>query len=146
MIKDTGRPTDYTEELANKICDLFAMGYSMRQVCLEPGMPVPSTIYLWLSKHKSFSDKYVCAKADGQECIVDELSEIADKVLTGEYEPNQARVAADIKKWHVTKLAPKKYGEKQAVDHTSSDGSMASDGLTSEERQAKIQALLAKQK
>ena len=101
-MKDTGRPTDYNEEVANKICDLFAMGYSMRQVCKEKGMPVPSTIYLWLSKHRDFSDKYVCAKADGQECLVDELSEIADKVLTGEYEPNQARVAADLKKWNKT--------------------------------------------
>ncbi len=141
-----GRPTDYNEELADKVCDLFAMGYSMRQVCLEKGMPNPSSIYLWLSKYKEFSDKYVRAKADGQESIVDELSEIADKVLAGEYEPNQARVAADIKKWHITKLAPKKYGDRQSLDHTSSDGSMAADGLTTEERQHRINALLAKKK
>ena len=32
------------------------------------------------------------------------------------------------------------------IDHTSSDGSMASDGLTREDRQSRIQALLAKQK
>lgn len=32
------------------------------------------------------------------------------------------------------------------IDHTSSDGSMTPDGLTTEERQARIQALLAKQK
>ena len=81
-MSDTGRPTDYTEEIANKICDLFAMGKSMRQVCLEDGMPVPSTIYLWLSKHREFSDKYVCAKADGQECLVDELSEIVKPRLS----------------------------------------------------------------
>ena len=116
-----GRPTDYSEDIANKICDLFAMGYSMRQVCKEDGMPVPSTIYLWLSKEQEFSDKYACAKADGQECLVDELSEIADKVLDGTYEPNQARVAADIKKWHITKLAPKKYGDRQVIEHDVTD-------------------------
>mgnify|MGYP003645104672 CR=1 FL=1 len=32
------------------------------------------------------------------------------------------------------------------VDHTSSDGSMASDGLSKEDRQSRIQALLAKKK
>jgi len=32
------------------------------------------------------------------------------------------------------------------IDHTSSDGSMATDGLTVEERQARIQALLSKKK
>lgn len=136
-MSDTGRPTDYTEEIANKICDLFAMGYSMRQVCLEDGMPVPSTIYLWLSKYREFSDKYVCAKADGQECLVDELSEIADKVLTGAYEPNQARVAADIKKWHITKLAPKKYGDKQFIETKDTTNE-----ITDEELNAKILELI----
>lgn len=38
------------------------------------------------------------------------------------------------------------YNEASKVDHTSSDGSMAIDGLSTEERQARIQALLAKQK
>jgi len=136
-MSDTGRPTDYTEDTANKICDLFAMGKSMRQVCLEDGMPVPSTIYLWLSKHREFSDKYVCAKADGQECLVDELSEIADKVLTGVYEPNQARVAADIKKWHITKLAPKKYGDKQFIETKDT-----TQEITDEDLNAKILELM----
>lgn len=36
--------------------------------------------------------------------------------------------------------------DKQDIDHKSTDGSMAPDGLTKEERQARIQALLAKQK
>jgi|TARA_R110000803_G_scaffold210037_1_gene280838 hypothetical protein len=136
-MSDTGRPTDYTEDTANKICDLFAMGKSMRQVCLEDGMPVPSTIYLWLSKHREFSDKYVCAKADGQECLVDELSEIADKVLTGDYDPNQARVAADIKKWHITKLAPKKYGDKQFIETKDT-----TQEITDEDLNAKILELM----
>lgn len=132
-----GRPTDYDEDIANKICDFFAMGLSMRQVCLEKDMPVPSTIYLWLSKHREFSDKYVCAKADGQECLVDELSEIADKVLTGEYEPQAARVAADIKKWHVTKLAPKKYGDKQYIETKDT-----TQEITDEDLNAKIMELM----
>ena len=131
------RPTDYNEDIANEICDLFAMGKSMRQVCLKKGMPVPSTIYLWLSKHKEFSDKYVCAKADGQESIVDELSEIADKVLSGQYDANQARVAADIKKWHITKLAPKKYGDKQYIETKDTTTQVSDDELN-----AKILELL----
>lgn len=36
--------------------------------------------------------------------------------------------------------------DKQDVDHKSTDGSMASDGLSSVERQARIQALLARKK
>jgi hypothetical protein len=36
--------------------------------------------------------------------------------------------------------------ETSVIDNTSSDGSMAVDGLTKEDRQARIQALLAKQK
>lgn len=112
-----GRPSDYTPELADTICDLFATGVSMREVCEKEGMPSPSSVYLWLSKYEDFSDKYTRAKADGQEASLDDLDEIAEKVISGDIEPNAARVAADIKKWAIVKRNPKKYGEKVDLNH-----------------------------
>ncbi len=132
-----GRPTDYTEELGNTICDMFSHGASMKEVSAEIGFN-PSSVYLWLSKNQEFSDKYARAKADGQEAEMEGLKEIADKVLDKTYEPQQARVAADILKWRVSKLAPKKYGEKSQIEHT---GTMGLTDMTEEALKQKLKEL-----
>ena len=46
------------------------------------------------------------------------LEEIAHKTLKGDYDPSSARVAADILKWTAGRKKPKKYGDKQAIEHT----------------------------
>lgn len=153
-----GRPTDYTEELADKICAELADGKSMRMVCKADGMPDKSTVFRWLRTKDGFRDQYARAKEESADALTDEMLDIADdshldyidsddgSVRVNAENIQRSRLRIDTRKWLASKLKPKKYGDKQAVDHTSSDGSMASDGLTSEERQAKIQALLAKQK
>ena len=57
-------------------------------------------------------DKYARAKEDSSDALADDIQDIGDKVLTGEYEANNARVAIDAKKWIASKLKPKKYGDK----------------------------------
>jgi len=52
-----GRPTEYTKELANTICNRIADGNSLRSVCLAEDMP--SIDYLFLigwSTNKEFVD------------------------------------------------------------------------------------------
>ncbi len=35
--RPVGRPTDYTQELADKLCAEIAMGYSVRTICSKEG-------------------------------------------------------------------------------------------------------------
>jgi hypothetical protein len=42
-----GKPTDYTAELAARICAELATGRSLRDVCRDDDMPHESTVRAW---------------------------------------------------------------------------------------------------
>ena len=63
--KPTGRPTDYTEELAAEICErLSTEEGGLFEVCKAEDMPARSTVYQWLAKHEVFADMYARARED----------------------------------------------------------------------------------
>ena len=108
-----GRPSIYTEELADLICDRIASGESLRMICMEPGMPAASSVYLWLSSKPGFSDKYAHARAAQADVYAQEIVDIADMCE----DPAKARLQMDARKWAASKLAPKKYGDKLDLNH-----------------------------
>lgn len=113
-----GRPLEYTKAVADKLCGQIVLGNSLRKVCEGEDMPCPATVYNWFSKYPEFLKQYERAKDDSAHSDADKLDNIAEKVLTGEYEPQAAKVAADIIKWSASRKKPKKYGDR--VDHSHS--------------------------
>jgi hypothetical protein len=88
-------------------------------------MPAQSTVYLWLLNPdmKEFSEKYARARATQAEVMFDELLEIADDssedLLITKMGPmenkefvNRSRLRVDTRKWYLSKVLPKKFGEK----------------------------------
>lgn len=112
-----GRPTEYSDTVFNTICDRLADGKSLKSICETNEMPSKATFYNWINNDKDLLDKYTRAKDDASDALADDIQDISDKVLNGEYEANNARVAIDAKKWIASKLKPKKYGDK--LDMTS---------------------------
>lgn len=106
--RPTGRPSDYTEDMATSICILLAEGVSLRQICDTDGYPYQSTVYNWLLKHEGFREKYEIARTMQQDTYVDETVHIADT----EPDPAKARVRIYARQWHAGKLRPKKYGDR----------------------------------
>jgi phage terminase small subunit len=70
--------------------------------------------------------------------VLEGIKDLTDILVAGE-DPKSAYKGYELLGKHLALFSDK-------VDHTSSDGSMASDGLSKEERQARIQALLSKKK
>ena len=70
--------------------------------------------------------------------VLNGIKELTDTLVASE-DPKSAYKGYELLGKHLALFSDK-------IDHTSSDGSMATDGLTKEDRQARIQALLAKQK
>jgi hypothetical protein len=124
---DIGRPSDYTPELADLICEQLAMGYSVRTVCKGEGMPAPSTIFRWLREHKEFQEQYARAKQESADAMADELLDIVDDgsndwmvINKGGYTATvvdqeavqRSKLRAETRKWLMSKMKPKKYGDK----------------------------------
>lgn len=120
--KPFGRPIEYTDEVFNHICEKLSDGKSLKRICESDNMPCKATFYNWINNSKDLLDKYTRAKADSSDALAEDIQDIADDVLNGKYEANNARVAIDAKKWIASKLKPKKYGDK--LDMTSNGETM----------------------
>jgi hypothetical protein len=125
-----GRPSKFTQELADKICALLAEGWSLTKICTLDGMPALRTVLDWhVQDREGFSAQYTRARQIQAELIADQLFDVSDdesKDVSGELQmPNgvavqRARLKVDTRKWYLSKMLPKVYGDK--LQHTGSDG------------------------
>jgi hypothetical protein len=108
-----GRPTDYTEELANRILLRIVGGESVNAICRDKNTPNISTIYRWLASNKEFCELYEKAKDDQADTLADSILEISDTAMPENVQV--ARLRVDARKWVAAKLKPRKYGDR--ADH-----------------------------
>lgn len=124
-----GRPSTYNEDIAALICGRMADGESLRSICRDESMPALSTVFLWVSKHSEFSEQYKLAMASRADAMFEEMFDIADDgqndwmekldkegnsygwTLNGEH-VQRSRLRIDTRKWALSKMMPKKYGDK----------------------------------
>ena len=120
-----GRPSDYTQELADLICDRIAThSVGLQRLCdLYDDMPEKQTIRRWCLKYPQFRTQYAQAKALQVETLIDEIIDIADdasqdinitekgkEICNSEFIA-RSRLRIDTRKWLASKLAPKIYGQ-----------------------------------
>lgn len=132
-----GRPTDYSKELATLICKRIAQGESVRKIEKDDNMPSGVTIYSWLldEDKQEFLKQYESSRAIQAENMFEEINEIADdgrndymerensdgnsyEVVNSEH-IQRSRLRVDTRKWYLSKVLPKKFGEK--LDLTTKD-------------------------
>lgn len=107
-----GRPSDFTQATADAICGRLCEGESLRSICRDENMPHLSTVMRWLAADESFREQYARAREAQGEADADLVGDIGARVLSGELDPQAARVAMDAAKWSAGKRLPKKYGDK----------------------------------
>ena len=122
MAANIGRPSDYLVEVADDICSLLASGESLNSICKRKGFPSRNTVYRWLREYKDFRDNYARATDDRAESIFEEMLEIADGAEAETASIAKARLQIDARKWILGKMNPKKYSDKQQVEHTGPNG------------------------
>jgi hypothetical protein len=107
---DMGRPSDFTLEVANDLCERLSKGESLRTICEEADKPSRSTVQRWLASNETFRIQYAHAREQQAEWyaerIVDDAMTATDAAI--------GRLRMDALKWAASKLAPKKYGDKVA--------------------------------
>lgn len=156
------RPSDYTSELAEAICLRLAEGESLRSVCRDDAMPDKATVLRWIARHPEFRDQYTQAKEQAAEALAEELFDIADDGsndwmeqldsegnavgyrLNGEH-VQRSKLRIDTRKWYLSKIMPKKYGDKIQQEVTGKDGGpVETKDLSSNDVARRIAFLLAK--
>ncbi len=109
-----GRPTKFTESLANDICRRLADGDSLRQICLRKDMPSRETVRRWQGENSLFRGQYVTARDHMVDALAEEAMYLAR--TANPQNANARRLYVDTVKWYTGKVAPKKYGDKLAME------------------------------
>lgn len=110
-----GRPTDYSEEVAERICVMLAEGSAMVEITARDDMPAQSTVYRWLERHSEFSERYIRARENQAHTIADRAVLMALRGSSVIVDPQAAGVQLNAIKWAAGRLAPKVYGDKLDV-------------------------------
>lgn len=117
MAKDKGRPTKYTDELAQQICTEIAEGSNLNKITQRDDMPSRFTLYKWLDEKEGFSNNYIRAKEQRADGRFDRIDQVILDMRNREIDPQMARVEIDAIKWQAGK-ENEKYGDKQKVEHS----------------------------
>src|SRR5512146_2894996 len=105
----------------------------MRAVCDDEDMPDKATICRWLARHEKFRDQYAAGAEMRAAAIFEESLDIADdgrndvrtvgdKEVVDYDHIQRSKLRVDTRKWFLSKLYPKKYGEKITQEVTGADG------------------------
>ena len=120
--KKIGRPSKYTQEIAQQMCEMLAEGVSLREICRQDGFPEWRTVYDWMWRDEALSTAIARAREVGQDAIAEQiwldmnqeperiLSEGGGRIDSGYVQWQKAKAEIGLKllaKWN-----PKRYGDR----------------------------------
>jgi len=157
-MRPVGRPRKgLAIEIQAYICEQLAKGRSLKSVAKDRQVAISDmNIRGHLLRDRKFYLQYEESRNIGLDVMADELLEIADD-SSNDYMTKvnkdgtkceavnpeniqRSRLRTDVRKWYLSKLAPKRYGERIQTDLTNSDGSLKNVNI--DEVSAKVQHIL----
>lgn len=95
-----------------RLCDELAKGRSVRSVCQDEGMVSRVTLAEWIEKYpRQVGLPIARAKRIGQEQVLDEIVEIADRITE---DPASRKVQIWARDLYLQRLDPKRWGDQPA--------------------------------
>lgn len=152
----------YRREKLDMVCEVLKTSdLGIRRICDafrkdDPSFPAARTIRNWMDDDDNLRATYARAKELQADHIFDEIIEIADTPVIGEQRTEKAngdievkygdmlgrsQLRIDARKWVVSKLLPKKYGDLQRVEHDISDNLAEQLRLARERRQTLLEKI-----
>ena len=118
--KKIGRPSEFSQVLADEICDRIAKGETLRTIIKDDHMPERKTIYSWLEVNEAFQHQYAHARSQQADNY---FEQIVDEAFSS-HDAQIGRLRIDALKWVASKMQPKKYGDKLEIE-TKGDSAIA---------------------
>lgn len=150
-MSEIGRPSEFSQNIADLICMRLAEGESLRSICKEEELPSKATVMRWLRSWPEFRDQYAHAREIQADMLFDEVLEIADNSENDTYLDSdgnertnhevvaRAKLRIDARKWMAGKLRPKVYGDKLDLEHS---GAIDLKNMSDEDLERRIQQLM----
>lgn len=138
-----GRPVVYGDDVRDEIVRRIAKGETLTSICRDSHMPERETVYLWRESDEQFNSRFARAREIGFDALAEQVLEISDTPVIGvsteqelDADGNQIGVAKvkredalghrKLQAWArmqlLAKWDPKRYGDRQQVEHSGSIG------------------------
>jgi hypothetical protein len=125
-----------TQKQVDTVMDMLAKGEHLLDALKRAEISRPSAWYNHLASDPALSEMYTRVREANWQVIGDQFLALADDTSI---EPNSRRIMVDARKWLLSKVLPKQYGERLTVDstvkHTADD--MSNDELAAIAAQAR---------
>lgn len=126
-IMPAGRPKTITNE-PQEVVELICSGLSVKKSCDQVGISHVH-FYRMVNADKELCNQYARAMEQRADVIFDQILGIADND-DPDADVQRDRLRVDARKWVVSKMLPKKYGDKQETEISGGLNLHADDGLT----------------
>jgi hypothetical protein len=126
--KPLGRPSSFTQEAADEICQRLGKGEPLAQICRDEHMPAVRTVSHWKDASETFKADFVRAREEGFDALAAQCLDIADETdndtLHTEHgdRPNtewisRSKLRIETRLKLLAKWDPKRYGDKLDLNH-----------------------------
>lgn len=109
------RPTNFTPELAERICQKIAEGNGIRRIGRLPGFPNWRTIMRWLANQgpefEAFRQQYARAREARADARFESIDQVLQDLKDKKIDAQAARVMVDAIKWQAGRENGKRYGD-----------------------------------
>lgn len=113
-------PVRFSQSLFNEMLVEVMEGLTIREICSGPKRPAMKTFYEWVAENPELGKQYARAReisSDGFEADI--------LFLARSINPDNAtasKSAFEMLRWVASKRAPRRYGDKQTLEHTGEGG------------------------
>lgn len=108
-----GRPSQYTPEMGERICEQIAMGRPITHICREEGFPHYVTVIKWQAAYPEFAELSARAMEAGTHVMAADALDIADR---DDLDPADKRVRIDTRLRLIGKWNKRVYGDSTTHD------------------------------
>lgn len=124
-----GRPSEYTKEKGDLICEIVATHpIGLPTLCkMYNEMPSEPTIQRWRYQYEEFRLKYAYAKVQQADLLAEQCLQISDDSTPENIAVDRLRV--DSRKWLASKLLPKQYGDRVLLEQKTEENEQLKEEL-----------------
>ena len=118
--RPVGRPSKYSEALADRIVEAMIHGSDLVAICQQPGFPDRASVYRWAAERPDFAARLEKAREALADMAAYEIGQIAANCTPETAVADRVKLAA--LQWRASKLSPRRYSGRRISEVVGADG------------------------
>lgn len=114
------KPIHFSQKLFDEMMEELMLGYPLSQICSGDKRPTLRSFYRWLYKNPALLSPYRHARDISADSLEGNILTLINTTTTTNV--SLCKLRFEMLRWIMARRAPKRYGEKQTIEHTGHEG------------------------